>query len=158
MISQGTYRARPKSATLSVSGSGKEQVSVVFDLLDPGFEGQTLQWWGYFSSDKAVEIAVKALRTCGWQGNDLQDLTSVDPECEVELVVELEEYEGKTRPKVKWVNAPGGPTAPPLEAQKAKAFAASMKARIAALEGGAPRTTTRKPAPAPKPADADVPF
>lgn len=127
-IPQGKYRARAKNADFGFTLNGKEQVLVTFDLLDPDYDGETISWFGYFT-DKTQERTMQALRYCGWQGDDVTNLDGISDQ-EVELVIEHETYEGKTRAKVKWVNRLGGGVtmkAPMAEAQR-KAFAAKMKA------------------------------
>lgn len=125
-LKNGKYRGRGIQGVLTTSGD-KECVMVEFELLE--HEGQSLTWWGYFT-DAAMEITFKALRNCGWTGTDLQDLTGLDAN-EVILVVENETYQGKTRPKVKWVNSLGGlGLAEPLSVDAAKSFAARMKGAL----------------------------
>jgi hypothetical protein len=107
MLENGDYRAKASRGALGLAGNGTEQVGVEFDLLDK--PGNKLTWYGYFT-EKGTDIALRGLRTAGWKGTDLSDLSSLsDPEVpEVILVVEQETYEGKTRPKVKFINSTGG--------------------------------------------------
>lgn len=132
----GTYRARAVGAELSTTSTGKEQIAVQFQLLE--HEGETLLWFGYFT-ERALPITVRALRACGWQGNDLQDLTGI-LDNEVDLVCANEEYNGTTRLKVQFVNRPGEmPFVQPMEDTAARSFAARMKGQIAALGGASGR-------------------
>jgi hypothetical protein len=159
------YEAKATEWALGESSSGKEQVVVSFHVLTPDAQEQRLTWYGYFT-EKTADRTLESLRHCGWTGDDLTDLTGLDAN-EVQLVVEDEEYEGKVTAKVQWVNKAGGlALKAPLAPDKAKAFAASMRDRIRAMDaaGG-----VRKPSAAPKPAslaapeppphsDADLPF
>jgi hypothetical protein len=105
MAEAGIYRARAVQAALCETKSGKEQLAIEFALYDvDGVEGEHVTYFGSFS-DAALPHTLKALRTCGWAGTDLADLSGVERN-EVSLVLEDEEYEGRVRTKVKWVNAP----------------------------------------------------
>jgi hypothetical protein len=168
-IQAGTYRARAVSAALGETSTGSEQVAVEFELLDvEGNAGPHIVWYGYFT-EKTVKTTIKALRTCGWTGDLLTDLSGIDTN-EVSLVIEEEsDQNGRMRPRVRWVNAPGGAglsLKAPLDGEKARAFAAKMRSRIAAMdqaEGASkpkPRATA-KPILSPEPPphdDSDLPF
>jgi hypothetical protein len=169
-MSKRFYKAKAAEWALGETASGKEQVAVAFNILTPDAQENRLTWYGYFS-DGAVDRTLESLRICGWQGDDLTDLTGLDAN-EVELVVEDEEYpegSGKWRAKVQWVNRSGGlALKAPLAGDKAKAFAASMRERIRALDAangkrvsnGAPKQSPSMRAPEPPPlTDADnLPF
>lgn len=143
----GTYRARAVDAQLGETSSGKEQVAISFQLLHPGFEGQHLAYYGSFS-ERALPITLKALRACGWVGNDLADLTGIGSS-EVNLVVEHEEYEGRIQARVRWVNSIAtGLVKKQLDPTAAKAFAARMRGAIAALEAGSAPAPQAQPRPA----------
>lgn len=132
-MDNGTYRARAVAGGLGETSTGKEQVGVDFQLLDPAFEGQHITWFGYFT-DKTQESTIRTLRTCGWNGDDLTDLSGIDAN-DVHLVIENEEYEGKWRPRVRWVNPVGGlALRSAMEPNKARAFAAKMRGAIAAVD------------------------
>lgn len=166
MLENGVYRARASSGALGETKGGKEQVAVEFEVLDDGFHGQRITWFGYFT-DKTTEGTLRALRTMGWRGDDLSDLGGIQDN-EVSLVVEQEEYEGKWTAKVRWVNAIGGGVGlkAPLSPDKAKAFAARMRAQVLAFDKseGAPKPSAPRPAPRGDPReppphdDNDLPF
>lgn len=173
LIPAGTYRARATEAQLGTTDTGKEQVAISFQLLTPGFEGQHLPYYGFFT-EKALEVTVKALRACGWQGVDLSDLSGIDAN-EVNLVVEHEEYNGVTRAKVRWVNDGSvGLLKNVLGDAERKSFAQRMRGAIAAVNVGQPKTQQAKPAaqrqaatssrsggvlsPEPPPYTDDIPF
>lgn len=132
MISPGTYKARGMDAALSTTKSGREQVGVRFELVD--HPGETIIWYGYFT-DGTFERTIKSLRACGWRGDDLSDLSGIGA-MEVQIVVEHEEYNGKTRAKVRWVNGAGSGGIPnQLAADKAKSFAERMRESVAEIGG-----------------------
>lgn len=177
-MNDGIYRARAKEAKLGTTNTGKEQIAVLLETVhdETGeFTGSTITWFGYFT-DKAIEGTFRALRRLGWQGNDLSDLSTIGTK-DVVIVVESEEYEGKFRPKVKWINDPdggGGGLAlkTPLDDARAKQFAAKMKGAVVAFdkkEGTpkrpAPQAAKAKqsggvlsPEPPPHEEESDIPF
>lgn len=152
MIPEGIYRAKTLTAALGETKSGKEQMAIDFGLVDGPSAGQRITWYGGFMSDKAVEYTVKALRACGWKGDDLSAVGELAEE--VEIVVQHEDYEGQMRAKVKYVNPLGGAARNAMAADKAKAFAARMKARIAQVGKAAP---SQREEPPPH-SDSDLPF
>jgi hypothetical protein len=146
---QRKYLARAKDWALSETSKGDAQIVVYFEISTPEAEMAAITWYGYFS-EKAWERTVESLRHCGWQGADLTDLSGLGDK-EVELVIEDEEYDGKVRPKVRWINKPGAMSIKaPLAGDRAKAFAAQMKDRIKALDAAAGKPKAQpKRAPAP---------
>lgn len=168
LLDEGTYRGKGFSATLCRSGNGSEQVAIEFELLE--MDGYKMTYFGSFTGG-ALEHTVKALRACGWSGQDLSDLTGIDAN-EVTLVVGHHEYNGKTTARINWVN-PVGAGSPALKSQlapdEARAFAARMRGAILGLEGPRPAAkpaTQRAPAQranpktqvAAKQPDSDLPF
>lgn len=149
---QRKYAARAKEWALGETAKGGEEVVVHFEILTPDAEMSAINWYGYFT-DKTWERTIESLRICGWTGADLQSLDGLNAN-EVELVIEDEEYEGKMRARVRWVNRPGGLSLKaPLSGDRAKSFAASMRDRIKALDA----TSPQRPAPRTQPAMAPPP-
>jgi hypothetical protein len=129
MIQPDTCRAVARSWTDGSSKSGKPYVSVQYECLSGVNTGQTIRCDHYLSSG-ALKYTFEALRASGWVGSSSADMRGMGT-LEVELVIELEEYEGKQYPKVKWVNAPGVSTARPIDAGVRKVIDAEI-ARLAA--------------------------
>ena len=139
MPAEGTYKGVPTRAVLGMTSTGKEQIAVEFDFLE--MPGTKLTWYGFFT-DQTFDRTIQALRDCGWTGTDLGEFSSgtLPPgmDKQVELVVKVEEYpagSGQMRDKIAFVNSSGGlmvKTA--LSPDKAMAFAARMKGRIAAFD------------------------
>lgn len=169
MILPGKYDAVATEYQWGTSTNGKTQVAVCFQILEGPQSGQYITWYGYFTG-KAEKITLKALRACGWKGDDLMQLGELDQR--VSIVIENEEHEGKTHAKVQWVNAPGGGIAlkNPLGNEELRMFAAKMKARAAEskeiagervevdrADPPAARETYRHDEPPPQ-GDADIPF
>lgn len=84
-----------------------------------------------YLSEKALARTEKSLRACGWVGDDVSELMrdGVDLK-QVEVVVEEEEYNGKVRAKVKWINA----IRKAMEADKAKELAMSLRKKFKGVE------------------------
>lgn len=175
MIEQGRHRARAVNAELGTTKNGNEQIGIEFELLD--LPGQRIGYYGTFT-ERAMPITMKAMRTAGFRGNDILDLSSLQGNTpEVILVVEHEEYDGQWRAKVKWVNSLGGVSMRnALDPNAAKKFAARMRGEFMAHDmsedGNAPppsqmpqRAPQRSSAPVGQPqdrgrrmSDDDIPF
>lgn len=161
----GKYRAKAREWDLGETGTGKEQIGISFDLLD--HPGETITYYGYFT-DAALPYTVQNLRTCGWKGADLTDLTGLDAN-EVQLVIEEEDYESpetgevRTSLKVKFINSMGGLALKTvLDPNAKKAFAAKMRAKILGLDANGAKAHASKPPLSrsrnePPPSD-DIPF
>lgn len=153
LMEPGDYRAKAIEAVLGRSSKGTEQVAVRFALLD--FPQQTITWYGFFS-DAAFEITMRGLRAAGFTGDNLADLSSLreDVSPEVVLVVEHDEYQGKVRARVKFINGLGGMAVKDaLDDVEAKAFAQRMKGRVLAFDRAASGgTAAQKPSSSAAPA------
>jgi len=152
----GTYRARvtdPEAIQYGYTRNGHEHVAVPLEVIEGEAAGQSITWFGNFGTDKGIEIAVKALRACGWEGDDIANLVGIEKN-EVEIVLALNEYEGKSRLQVQWINRPGDGKVKlqqPMNGQQRTLFGQRVRAQM--LAGG----SAAKPAAAP--ADFDqIPF
>lgn len=79
--------------------------------------GRKIQWQGYFTKD-AAEWTIKALKTLGFKEKTLQKLDGMVLPNQVQVTIEPEEYEGKTRMRVQWINEVGSGGAPISEKDK----------------------------------------
>jgi hypothetical protein len=155
MIEAGRYKARGVEAALGVTGTGKEQVAVLVEVTDGPAKGEQLTWYGFFT-DATVERTFESLRYLGWSGDDLTDLRGIDAN-EVTIIVEHETgSDNKVRPRVKWINAPGGGLAmkDKMPENAARAFAQRMRGFAVASRNKAPKAApangTRPARPAPQ--------
>lgn len=117
-------------AQFGVTNNGKNQVVVNFEILDGEDAGQTIAWFGYFATEKNAKKTIESLRNCGFKGDDLAACGDQVLDQRVSLVVEHEEYEGKVKAKVAWVNSSGGGgfrLEKPMADGDRRKFAASMK-------------------------------
>ena len=145
----GQKRAKAIRWAIGEAKTGTRQVGVEFELLD--VEGcPHMTWYGFFT-DKALATTVKALRACGWEGCDLEQLDGLDRN-EVQLVIEPETDDaGQRRARIRWVNSAGGlAMGTALAGNDLKGFAAKMRGAILALDpSNASRYAANKPAPKP---------
>ena len=111
------------------SDKGTKSVMVYFELLDGPDRGTVLPWWGYFTN-KTSERTVESLRFMGFKGDDLFKAGEQELDQVVQVLVEHNTYEGKTRARIAFVNAMGGGAMTlknPLSDKDVRAFAATMK-------------------------------
>ena len=154
MIPAGKYIGTPVSAALGTTSSGKEQIAVQFEFLEP--VGERMTWYGFFT-DAAFDRTIESLRAMGWTGSALDEFAGeklpAGVDHQVELVVQHEEYQGKTQARLSFVNSIGAGLAlkSAMTHDQARAFAAKMKGRIAALSGGVPPAARPKAVPAVRP-------
>jgi hypothetical protein len=101
------YRAKAKEWDLGKAETGTDQVAVVFEYVDGDQKGKRITWYG-FLTDKTIDRTVEALKLLSdVEVPDLADLKGLDRN-EVELVVEEDTYNDKTRDRVVFVNRAGG--------------------------------------------------
>jgi hypothetical protein len=158
LVPAGKYRSRAIEAVLGETGTGKEQVVVRFEILNEGFDGHTVPWYAVFATDKMSRRILEGLRACGWDGDDLSDLSGVSDN-DVEIEVEHHEWNGRVNARVKWVNKLGGPIVTPIPPERARAFAARMKQLAAQIPtpGLKAEPTSRTP-PGFEASNDEVPF
>jgi hypothetical protein len=139
-LTAGTFNARGVSAGLGFTSNGAPQVAVELKVLDEGFVGETITWFGYFT-EGTHERTIESLRTLGWKGDDLDNLDGI-ADNDVRIVLDEEEYDGKTRLKVKWINKAGGlALKTPMTPEQARAFARQMKGAVLASSAKRPAQT-----------------
>lgn len=143
----GTWPARATSWDLGMSDNGKEQIEIVFQILEGPFQGKSIHAFLYFT-EGALDRTLESMRHCGWASDSLAEIDDLGNN-EVEIVIEEEEYQGKWRDKVKWVNRRGRLLMknPMSQSQKA-AFAARLRGKTVASKqkyGAQPASTAAAP-------------
>ncbi len=127
----GTHKARAKEWDFGVSSNGNEQVAILFEITQGEHAGKTRTWFGSFS-DAAIDRTLDSMRHCGWDGDSLANVENLQNN-EVEIVIEEEEYQGKRREKIKWINKPAGLKLQHQLAGSARdAFAAKLRGKVIA--------------------------
>jgi hypothetical protein len=117
VIAEGTYAAvvspiqtssGPVSCQFGESGTKHTPMVLVrFEILRGPQAGQTIGWYGYFpeTNEEVGERTIRSLRACGFRADTFAAMPAEQVAQECQIVVEHEEYEGKRRAKVQWVNA-----------------------------------------------------
>lgn len=156
---KGTYLARVVGCWLTEPKSGRDpQLAIQFEN---EFQ-ERLTWYGNLGWTKtgfnrqSFDIDMKTLAALGWDapahGYELELLTdaSVSPifDKEAEIVVVEETYEGKTNPKIKYVNDPNKPRpgTERMAPETARVFGTKLREQLARsgakVEPPAPRAAT----------------
>lgn len=103
-------------------------------------------------SDRALPYTVEALRTCGWKGDDVSDLSSCVGN-KVSALLKNDTYNGVTKLKVAKIKPCRAGGMRKADIGEAKAIAAAYMSRIAALS-----IPSADPRPEPPPNDEMLPF
>ena len=156
VIGAGRHRVQVASHQLGKSSTGTPHIAVLFEDIN----GDRITYYGYLT-DAALEHTLKALGALGWDpmqhDGRIDSLNGTDLLVgrEADIVVEVEIYNNEPRPKVKWVNEPGGGGLGEAMAQDdANAFAADLRKKI--LSAPRPKVNTQ-PGPAKPAAPAKAP-
>lgn len=165
LIPPGTYAARAVYHDLGESKNGHFQVAVTFEIVAGDYLGRRITYFATFAPGKATEFAIKALRAAGWTCDDPTVLTGLgDAECDI--VVEHDEYNGRVRDRIRFVNRPGErgrfTFQNPMSEEKRRAIAARLRGTVIAVSRdiGEPSQQAARPAPArpaPMPAQRQAP-
>lgn len=126
MSRAGKHYGRATDWMFGKSSTGKEQIAVRFRLEGGPHDGDHIVWYGFFT-DQTAERTIESLRFCGWAGDNIVEIDAL-PNL-VQLVVEEDTYDGRTRDRVRWINRIGGPLVrDQLEGAELADFARRMKA------------------------------
>lgn len=151
----GTWRGTVKDYGIGETQAGDPQVFVQFSVEFPDGAAD-MTWYGSLKEGKAREITLNALLNLGFKGKDVTDLldgpdgAAIPLGIDALLVVEPNEYNGKTTMRINWVNRPGGGGA----VKRADANTAKAKLLKLGLAGELARLKATTP---PRQVD-DVPF
>lgn len=120
MLNQGTYIAKLTGYGIKMTNAGKPQISCQFSIISDE-SVYNLTWFGSFNEGKAQEMTIKTLvgvfeLMC--EPSEIETMLGriaaegvesglLNMDKDYQLVVEHDVYEGKTRPKIRWVNNPG---------------------------------------------------
>jgi hypothetical protein len=167
MFDVGRHEVQVLSTALSISQkSGAQQIVVQFE------NDQQDTITAYLScSDAAWQYTEEKLRAIGWNpvdhGYRFEELNQEPSPCagnQCQITIQQEEYEGRKRLKVGFINPPGGLPVERMEQAEAQAFAAQLRARLLGQPQAATSTTSKRPTVPPKrsaqstDADGDIPF
>lgn len=127
---QWKVNARVTGSQMGTTQTGKEQLVISFETDDE--KNKKISKYLFFT-DKSMDISLKALVALGWKPEDhdynitLLNGTDVLVGREATLVLENEEYNGKTTTKVVFVNSKAPP---PMDAASAEAFGNTLRDRL----------------------------
>lgn len=76
MFAPSVYNMRCDEAVIGKTKDGNPQVGLLMIFTDGPYKGMGMTFYGHFT-DKTDANTIRALRTLGWQGDDLRDLSSV---------------------------------------------------------------------------------
>jgi hypothetical protein len=99
----GIYKAQVIGAGMTTDSKGLPRPFMKLKTA----EGD-ITWYGSLSSDKAQEIAVKAVTEAGFHGKDWDDLAqgvSFFNEADFTVTVVEDEYQGKKSIRARWINS-----------------------------------------------------
>lgn len=173
MIPEGTLRATgrgPGALRFSTSSNkGTQQVEVDLVVTETGpHEGAAITWVAYFS-DKAWERTIEALRLLcpTWSSDDLTDLLGISERGEfgaVDAVITHEDYQGRPRARVAFVNEPGRGMGKAMASDELRTFAERMRSSVRAVPQTGSTKVAQRPAaqsaqsgPAARPATSSPP-
>lgn len=171
-ILPGKYTAKVADHEMQMKeGGNAPSVGVRFQLIEEGRSeemknSRTITWYGSFSGG-ARPITVENLVRLGFTGKDGTELArfqgegkdlkpiALDTESVFELVIEDDTYNGKTRPRVKFINVPGHSSFQRMDQVEAKTVIGGLNLAgdFAEARSGAGKPKA-KAAPATKPAAA----
>lgn len=148
MIPAGTYFARAVASGIQwgYTRNGNTQIVVPFEIETSDSQDSRISWYGVFT-DRTRDRVIESLRHCGFRGSNLEDLGPLDTR--VSLVIEDIEYNGRTYPRIRWINAHGTGRAKlsqPMTPDEVRNFAAKMRSACGAT------------APTSVSTDDDIPF
>ena len=151
----GEHVATITECKMAMTGGdvAKEQLALKWK-----FESGATMWsFNFFSSNKAFEITGKALKAIGWDpdknGWRLNEINGTDVLVgkQATVVLEDEEYNGKSVRKIRWINdLNGGGPARVMSPEDTSRFVASLQQRA-----GSAAAPFHDPKPV---SDVDVPF
>jgi len=150
LLPAGYYNAKCIEFQWCLSSKGTKSIACRFELQtdsDVSLENNHLTWFGYFS-EKAWARTCEALNHMGWDGLDLTELGKLDQN--VSLSIIEDEYEGKIRNKIQWVNSVGRKgisVQSPMSETDVRQFAAQMKGRLGTLNLQPPTDQVSKEQP-----------
>lgn len=145
-MKDGWFNAKIMGYGLSQSKEpGREQYAIGFEIVDGESKGETIVWYGGTDTDAALEYTIKNIRRAGGTGS-LDAIEFARPT--VRIMVETQEYNGKTRQKVAALAAAGGGVKT-MEPAAAKSVAARLADKVKAIDA---RIGSGAARPAPSPA------
>lgn len=154
-MNNGTYNARVVGALLGETRSGKDQLELLWEVIDGPEEGAQISSQHYFSGG-AKPITLEVMQHLGWTAG--ADLDSIRGTCKISVY--SEEYQGEIRQKVRVLTPRSGGFQTPDNKRKSPAAAKSFLARLTGGSSGDAFDDGPPPMPGDdaKPGSDDLPF
>jgi len=166
MIEVGKHEVIVSETGLVKTQKGDMQIVVKFE----NAEGDSITAY-LATSEAAWPYTQDKLANMGWDPvsngfrvEDLNESPSPIHGNQCQIVVKEEEFEGKTRKKVSFINPPGGMPIERMESSEAQRFAAQLRSRLTGRPGAPARQPQPQRAAQPRPAasqdhaNEDIPF
>lgn len=158
----GSFEVTVQEPTAGWFGESGEKQTPYIRLPLLTDDGKFIAWYGWLSERATDNTVARLAEAFGFDG-DFNALykgktTLAGKRCNI--TTEMEEYNGKTRCKVAFLNPSGGSAPKPMEEAKVLSLLAKVTPRAKAVAKATPKPTPQPPAPvAPTPpVDDDVPF
>ena len=109
---EGTFTAKIKDYGISETKAGDPQIFIGFEYMENDIQ-RNMTWFGSLKDGKGREITFGALRNCGFSGKSFYDLAEgsdsglLDNNRELSIVIQPNEWEGKTTMRISFINIPG---------------------------------------------------
>jgi hypothetical protein len=107
MVKPGHYQAIAREWTFGKTSKGTEQIAILFEIAEGDEKGQRITWYGFFT-EATYERTLDSLENAGWDGQSLKRLDGLGSRPCVIVVENETGQDGKTYPRVRWVNSLGG--------------------------------------------------
>lgn len=110
-VTAGNFDAKIVDYALTLTKGGDMQLGVMFEFEQEGVS-KTLSYFGSFKAGRAREITLETMEKMGFNGQSLAGLSDgpasgiLDTDKDYSIKIEMDTYEGKTTPKIRWVNLP----------------------------------------------------
>lgn len=145
LLDEGEWPVMAVTHKIGFAGTNNEQIGVRCKFTEGPHKNKTLVWYGSFS-DRALDITIRGLRALGMKGDDLRDLSGMytDPGAAIG-VVQHDEYQGKKRARIAFINGGDVVMKQEMNAQELSAFAQRMRGAFARTGGGKPSTPAAGP-------------
>lgn len=113
-IYAGTFTGRIVDCGIRETKGGEIEPVIRFKWDDADGDSKEWNWRGSLKDGKAREFTLKTLIACGFTGDDLSVLcdgsAALNTQKEFSLVIAMDTYNGKTTPKINYINDPDAPS------------------------------------------------
>ena len=125
---------------LGSTKNGAEYARVVLQVVEGPFKGETIEWDGWLTTQKAIDKTMEGLRLLGYDAHkgNIVDGQTQKLTRRVSFTVEHEEYKGQVKAKVAWINDP----ADRFKVSKDSRIQGAAADRLLARINGTPAATT----------------